>query len=118
MHPNRSEKITRALGVNPKERRKNQWPEYLDVSKQAEKDRNSNVNHIKKQGKERKGDSNEADQLLFRTRKKKHAPLLTNNYSRPKQKTARSQEKEGKEISKTNQSHTNRSPTSRTQVSR
>ena len=86
MRPNRSEKITRALGVNPQEERKNQWPEYLDVSRQVEKDRNSNVNYIKKQGKERIGDSNEIDQLLFKTRKKKHAPLLTHNISKPKTK--------------------------------
>ena len=26
MHPNKSEKITRALGVNPNERRKDHWP--------------------------------------------------------------------------------------------
>jgi len=86
MHPDRSEKITRALGVNPQEKRTDQWPEYLDVSRQVEKDRNSNVNYIKKRGKEGIGDSNEIDQLLFKTRKKKHAPLLTRNISKPKTK--------------------------------
>jgi len=74
MHPNRSKKITRALGVNPQEERKTNGQSTWTSQNKWKKDRNSNVNHIKKQGKERIGDSNEADQLLFKNKKKETRP--------------------------------------------
>ena len=60
--------------------------EFLDVSKQVEKDRNSNVNHIKKQGYGLSDESDKVNHLIFKTRVRKYAPLPSLDHYKPKKR--------------------------------